>query len=317
MRMMSLQFWKNLSIIMPKVTVAIPTYNRKEYLREVINSVLAQTFQDFSIIVFDNRSDYDVRAFVDEFNDARISVIISDTNDGTYNRIFIHRFDAPYVVIFHDDDVMHPELLAREVAALDAHPELTWVGTGLRFVHDGARMHDFTTGKSKKVFIYDAAGVTRLILRGFNLCYGSVMYRSEHLTEMQTRELYSKWGDRPYLISLLQRGKAGILKEQLVNYRIHPGQDSQSSAQDTVQYAINLLLFYKDALHGLRTASDRRLFYSHIANTVIPAAIVSSRSIGEFNRFLEPYRKHGLLHMHYLTARGMFRLLRIAMRRMR
>lgn len=299
---------------MSNVTVAIPTYNRKEHLREAIESVLAQTFQDFQIIVFDNRSDYDVRAFIDGFNDARISVIVSDVNDGTYSRIFIHRFEPPYVIIFHDDDVMHPELLAREVAALDAHSELAWVGTGLRFVHDGTRMHDFDAIKNNKVFIYDVAGITRLILQGFNLCYGSVMYRSKYLTEMQTRELYSKWGDRPYLIGLLKQGKAGILKERLVNYRIHPGQDSQASAQDTVQYAINLLLFYKDALHGLHTASDRRLFYSHVANAVIPAAIASAHTLAEFRRFIAPYREHDLLYMRYFNARGIFRSLRVIAR---
>lgn len=300
---------------MSKVTVAIPTYNRKEQLRETIESVLTQTFQDFLIIVFDNRSDYDVRAFVDEFNDARISVIVSDTNDGTYNRIFVHRFNSPYVIIFHDDDVMHPELLAREVAVLDAHPDLVWIGTDLRFVHDDARMHDFDAVINKKAFIYDAAGITRLILGGFNLCYGSVMYRSKHLTEMQMRELYFKWGDRPYLIELLKQGKAGILKERLVNYRIHPGQDSQASTQDTAQYAINLLLFYKDALHGLRTASDRRLFYSHVVNTVVPAAIASSHTVAEFRRFIAPYRERDLLYVRYFNARGIFRSLRVIARR--
>ena len=302
---------------MPKVTVAIPTYNRKEYLRETIDSVLAQTFQDFSIIVFDNHSDYDVRAFLNGFSDDRISAIVAPVHEGTYNRVFSYAFDSQYVVIFHDDDVMHPELLACEVAALDAHSELVWVGTDLQFVKDNANMHDFADIKNGKVSLYDAAGITRLILQDFDLCYDSVMYRSDHLLDMLSRELYSKWGDRPYLIGLLQQGKAGIIKEKLVNYRIHPGQDSQASTRDTVQYAINLLTFYRDMLFGLRTASDRRLFYAHVADTVIPAAIASSHTIAEFRRFLEPYRRQGFVKFRYLGVRGVFRSLRALARNMR
>ena len=308
-------FLKNHSTTMPKVTVAIPTYNRREHLREAIKSVLAQTFQDFVIIVFDNHSDYDVRAFLDEFNDSRISAIVAPVNEGNYNHIFMHGFDSEYAILFHDDDVMHPELLAREVTALDAHPELIWVGTDLQFVRSDARMHDFVPVKSDIIFTHDAAGIVRLILQGFNLCYDSVMYRTVHLDDAAPlTKQYSKWGDRPYLVSLLHGGKAGIIKERLVNYRIHPGQDSQAAAPDSAQYAINLLLFYKKCLHNLQIASDRRLFYRHVVDSLIPAAIVSSRTIAEFKQFLLPYRRVGLVRLRYITPKGVFRSLRALVR---
>ena len=309
-------FLKNHSTTMPKVTVAIPTYNRREHLREAVKSVLAQTFQDFVIIVFDNHSDYDVRAFLDEFNDSRISAIVAPVNEGNYNRIFTHGFDSEYAILFHDDDVMHPELLAREVAVLDAHPELIWVGTDLQFVRSGVRMHDFVPVKSDIIFTHDAAGIVRLILQDFDLCFGSVMYRVYCLTGSPLIELYSKWGDRPYLIDLLHSGKAGIIKEKLVNYRIHPGQDSQAVAPDSAQYAINLLLFYKKCLHDLQIASDRRLFYRHAVDNLVPAAIVSSRTIAEFKQFLLPYRQHGLVRLRYITPKGVFRSLRALVRTM-
>ncbi|OGM93296.1 hypothetical protein A2333_01455 [Candidatus Wolfebacteria bacterium RIFOXYB2_FULL_49_7] len=300
---------------MSKVTVAIPTYNRKEYLRECIESVLAQTFQDFTIAVFDNCSDYDVQAFLDGFNDSRVVLFPSAVNLGTYNRIFVYPFDSEYAVIFHDDDVMHPEMLEREVAAMDAHPELAWVGTGLRFIKDNASMRNFKDIKHADVFIYDAPGIVRLILKGFNLCYGSVMYRAVLIEPMDSfTPAYSKWADRPYLVSLSKKGKAGILKERLVNYRVHPGQDSQAVAPDSAQYAINLLLFYKKCLHDLQIASDRRLFYAYVVNSLVPAAIASSRTVAELKRFLEPHFRQNLVKLRYFNARGTARSLRALMR---
>ena len=239
----------------------------------------------------------------------------ANLNLGTYNRIFVYPFDSEYAVIFHDDDVMHPEMLEREVAAMDAHPELAWVGTGLRFIKDNASMRNFKDIKHADVFIYDAPGIVRLILKGFNLCYGSVMYRAVLIEPMDSfTPAYSKWADRPYLVSLSKKGKAGILKERLVNYRVHPGQDSQAVAPDSAQYAINLLLFYKKCLHDLQIASDRRLFYAYVVNSLVPAAIASSRTVAELKRFLEPHFRQNLVKLRYFNARGTARSLRALMR---
>jgi len=72
---------------MPKVTIAIPTYDRKEYLKECIKSILNQTFQDFEIIVFDNFSNYNVEEFLKEFNDNRITLLRSDKNVGNVENL--------------------------------------------------------------------------------------------------------------------------------------------------------------------------------------------------------------------------------------
>lgn len=303
---------------MSKVTVSIPTYNRKEYLKETIESVLAQTFRDFTIAVFDNNSDYDVDAFLKSFNDDRIVLVKSDKNIGPYenfNRIYRYVYNSPYVVIFHDDDVMHSELLEREVTIMDACDELIWVGTNLRFVKDAAGMNDFEDVKSKGMFIYDTPGIVRLILQGFNLCYDSVMYRVGQLEDMELLiDRYSKWGDRPYLVELSKKGKVGVLKERLVNYRVHPGQDSQAATSDVARYFINILLFYKECLDDLRNKSDKRLFYSYVVDNLIPTTLLSVKTIKEFKESLAPYHQHNLLKLRYLSMRGIFRILRACAR---
>ena len=54
------------------VTVIVTTYNRKELLKETIDSILNQTFKNFELIVVDNFSDYDFLAHIKSFNDDRL-----------------------------------------------------------------------------------------------------------------------------------------------------------------------------------------------------------------------------------------------------
>ena len=128
-----------------KVTVAIPTYNRPEYLNECIQSVLDQTLQDFSIVVYDNASTEAVGEELQKFQDPRIHFFGNEENigvAGNINRILRHSFESEYVIIFHDDDTMHPKMLELQVAFLDAHKDIQFVLTDLNRSYDNT-MYDF------------------------------------------------------------------------------------------------------------------------------------------------------------------------------
>jgi len=160
---------------MPKVIIAIPTYNRKEYLKECIESILNQTFQDFEIIVFDNFSNYNVEEFLKKFNDNRITLLRSDKNVGNvenFARIFTYKFASEYLVVFHDDDVMHPLLLEKEVNILDKHKDMIFVATSLKFVKNHKKMFIFSGIKDGENFYIckKPADLIRLILKNFGLC---------------------------------------------------------------------------------------------------------------------------------------------------
>ena len=99
---------------MHRISIAIPTYNRKDYLKKCIESILSQSFSDFKIYVFDNCSDYNIEKFINDFSDTRIELIKSPQNlgnIGNFERIYNYDFPSEYLVIFHDDDTMHPKFL--------------------------------------------------------------------------------------------------------------------------------------------------------------------------------------------------------------
>jgi len=105
----------------PKVSVCIPTYNRPEYLKQAIESVLAQTFNDYELIISDNASADTTTAVISSFRDCRIIHIRKEKNVGLVDNwnSCLAAAKGQYITIFHDDDHMLPNNLALKVEALD------------------------------------------------------------------------------------------------------------------------------------------------------------------------------------------------------
>jgi glycosyltransferase involved in cell wall biosynthesis len=110
----------------PRVSVCIPTYNRYRYLREAIESALAQTFADFELLVVDNCSTDETPALVAAYaaRDARVRYVRNERNLGLVGNFLrcVELARGEYVALLHDDDVYLPEMLAATSAALAAHP---------------------------------------------------------------------------------------------------------------------------------------------------------------------------------------------------
>jgi len=297
---------------MPKVTIAIPTYNRREYLAECIKSILNQTFQDFEIIVFDNHSDYDIEEFVSKLGDKRIKLTINEKNlnhVGNFSKIFNYKFNSKYLVIFHDDDTMHPLLLEKEMRVLEANPDVVFVATGMRFVKNHRKMNDFikTSEESPLRIFKETFSFIRLILSNFNLCYDSAMYRTNILKGViSDNDKFSKWADRPYLINLSKKGKVAVLKDKLVNYRIHKNQDSQAEPVGRAQYLFNLFLSYKENLPQPLSKKDKRLFYSFTTNNLILSGFSFSKDCKGYKKFLKQAKDKDIFKLRYLNFRGIY-----------
>lgn len=115
---------------MPRVTVAICTYNRAHYLAESLQSVIDQTYKDIAIIVYDNASTDNTEAVVRSFSDPRVDYIKNEKNIsgvGNLNKA-LSCCKTEFLVIFHDDDIMLPHMIETEVAAMDKYPNTAICG---------------------------------------------------------------------------------------------------------------------------------------------------------------------------------------------
>lgn len=102
---------------MPKVTIAIPTYNRAQFLKEAVESVLAQGYQDFELIISDNASIDKTRELVKSFNDQRIRYHRNNKNIGmmaNWNKC-VGLSKGNYLMILGDDDKLYPKFLEKSI----------------------------------------------------------------------------------------------------------------------------------------------------------------------------------------------------------
>lgn len=106
---------------MPKISVVMSCYNKAEYLRETIPTVLNQSFTDFEFVIFDNNSTDDSRAILREFDDPRIRLFQNSRNLGPVGSLnnCIEAAQGRYLVFFHGDDLWQPQFLERNIEYLD------------------------------------------------------------------------------------------------------------------------------------------------------------------------------------------------------
>ena len=113
---------------MPTVSVIVPNYNHARFLRQRINTILAQTFRDFELILLDDCSTDESRSILREYaSDPRIRLDFNDANSGSTFKQWnkgVRLARGKYVWLAESDDYSDPHFLERLVALLDADPEV-------------------------------------------------------------------------------------------------------------------------------------------------------------------------------------------------
>jgi glycosyltransferase involved in cell wall biosynthesis len=106
----------------PTVSVIIPTKNRAKLLPRAINSIIAQTFKDFEIIIIDGHSTDDTQEVIRKYNDNRIRCYLQEVNNNGAQATNegIERAKGKYIAFLDDDDEWLPEKLEKQVRLLDS-----------------------------------------------------------------------------------------------------------------------------------------------------------------------------------------------------
>jgi glycosyltransferase involved in cell wall biosynthesis len=246
----------------------ITTFDRPEYLEDCLASVKHQTLTGFRLVVLDNASAADYSGVLDRFRELPMTYVRNETNIGAAANIrqaFQRYSDSKYLMVFHDDDMMHPRMLEWQLEVLEADPEIQFVSTELAAFDDGdAPPRRVWENVDLDIEAYDdQSALARSLLGTGGLCFGSTMYRSSVLKQIRLDE--KRFGiiwDRPFLLDAARLGKSALIRAPLVSYRHHPGQDTNTGAL-TAQNLIELTKRYREALPRHWSRADQELFYGH------------------------------------------------------
>lgn len=224
---------------MPRVTISIPTYNRADLLLLTLRSALAQTYTDREIIVIDNASTDETPQMMEQFA-GQVRYIRKPVNKGladSYNMGF-REAAGEFILQLDSDDIIHPTMIAKQVAYLDQNPKMDFVRVGGYYVNaEGekmARVRLSPTGPGRKL-------LSSLIYGNLELC-GSILWRKSTIDRVgvfdESMHVYVDWD--LHLRLAIQDCYFGFLSEPLFFYRFHDG-NSMKKVQ-AVETASNTIL---------------------------------------------------------------------------
>lgn len=247
----------------PRVSVIMTAYNNKDTISEAIDSLLAQTYLDWELIVCDDASTDNtyniVKAYLDKYPN-KIVLLSNVWNCGAaYGRNHcIQHSRGEYLAILDGDDIAMPDRLEKQVAFLDEHPEYAIVGSNAiifdrkkawktREMPKGPIKRDFL---NNRVFINSSTILRRSVVievKGFTV--------NEHTRRGQDTELWSK---------LYGKGYNGYnIQENLIKYREDEAEYKRRGVRKNWQHYLHL------NLRVIKNLGLPKWYYSYVVITII------------------------------------------------
>ena len=243
----------------PVLSVCVPTYNGQAYVAEALHSILQQTYAAFEVIVVDDGSTDGTLEIVRTVADTDARVRVYQNPDrrgvpGNWNAC-VGFARGQYVCVFHQDDVMLPDNLARKMAVFETDPTLSLVHSLVEpLVEAGA-----PTGlgnwmeKAETDFIEDGLVYFRkLVLGGNCICAPTVIVRRAQLDAVGGFDASLGYAcDYETWMKLCVEGRVGFVHQALVRYRWHADNASHQyqSQRGVEEYGLAMraaLAYYAD-----------------------------------------------------------------------
>ncbi len=220
---------------LPLVSVCIPTYNAAGTVRETLESILAQTYPNLVVHVSDNASTDDTLKVIESIADSRVTIhrhVENIGGEGNFNRC-IQLAEGKYTAIFHADDIYEPDMVARQVAFLEANPEAGAVFTEADLIDEaGNKIGEFRLpqGVESRNGSYDFATMFKAVLRNYNFFICSSVMAPTNVYKEEIKcwrgDLFKSSADLDLWLRILQCHPIGYLQERLMRYRISHSQFS-------------------------------------------------------------------------------------------
>jgi len=171
---------------MPKVSVVIPTYNYGKYIEKAIDSVLAQTYKDFEIIVVDDGSTDNTREIIETKYEDKVRYFYQENKGAPAARNRgIEKSKGEYLVFLDADDYLAPSSLEDRVSILECDGDFAWVYSKWQYVDTNGNVQNKAFCKAPFAFRKKLRGhVFREMLCGTLINTSAVLIRKSSVIEV-------------------------------------------------------------------------------------------------------------------------------------
>lgn len=252
------------------LTIYLTTYNRKDYIKEAINGVLGQTFRNFNLVVLDNASTDGTSEIIDSYDDPRLFHIRRKENVGPIancNTAF-EMVDSKYFIITHDDDIMLPTMVEKQIKFMEKNPDVAISDVGIILINkNGKSTSNVNEQIANSDYSFDIFNEDEFFISyysgGSPMSCPTVMFRTEFINKNRIclRNEVGTTNDQCLYCEInLNGGKILRIREKLYLYRVHGKQDSFN--------AENRVALLENALYDILLSKKKTHLSKYLAGGV-------------------------------------------------
>ncbi|MEZ5406640.1 MAG: glycosyltransferase family A protein [Acidimicrobiales bacterium] len=200
----------------PRLTVVMTVYNGLPYLQDAVESVLDQTYRGFRLIVVDDGSTDGSGQYLDGITDPRL-VVVHQANQGQHKAANrgIALAEGDLIARMDADDVAQPDRLAKQVAFLDANPQVGLVGG--QILRMGAR----GAGMPSNLPTNHAGIVDDLLANRHGMCNATTMFRRKLFEQVGGYWEHNLSEDWDLFLRMAEVSELANLSDLLLAVRFH------------------------------------------------------------------------------------------------
>jgi len=240
----------------PRVSVLMTIYNSDLFLKEAIDSLLCQSFDDWELIAVENGSSDKSATILNKYKDPRVRVFPCLKNIGRTPalRFAFKQAKGEFIAVLDSDDVAMPERIGSQVSFLELNPKILLVGTWVEYIDKSSNIISTLKLEPDEKKLRDCLGWMNPIT------HSSAMFRSSAAKEVggyPEELIYAQ--DYGLIIALAQRGGVAIIPKLLCQFRV-----LNNSMSNSLEYALiaategKILLYHALNVLNLSSFSHRR-----------------------------------------------------------
>ncbi len=252
----------------PLVSILCYNYNYGRYLRECLESIFAQTYENIELCFSDNSSTDDSWGIALEFArryPEKTHLVRNRKNFGVDSNFANcrHAMQGKYYVNFCSDDVLHPEYVARCVEALEMHPQAGLVIVNRAIIDEQGRRHEEPPFYNRSCIIPGTEQAAVYMMAGVNPSVSQIMYRQAIVdSRTATGGLVSRYyGSRILDFNVSLDFDIAYLKDSLLMHRLHANSDTRQADAHLLpiigMYVLNHQFADIASVRNLRPVADR------------------------------------------------------------
>ena len=222
------------------VSIIVPNYNHAPFLRQRIDSILVQTYQNFELILLDDCSTDNSREILTSYGDnPHVShVVLNEKNSGSTFCQWERGFSlarGEFIWIAESDDVAEPDLLKECMERLEADKDIQLAYTYSYYIDQDGRRMETSLDEPEKYRgngVYDAQWFRLHRMMYKNIVYNASMavFRKSALAHVtEDFKSFTYCGDWCFWFDMMSEGKVAEVPRKLNNFRQHLGKVSKKA----------------------------------------------------------------------------------------